>query len=305
MKKLMKKTVFGLMLMSAAIISTSTLSSCKRDGCTDEKATNFDEKAKKDDGTCEYDTLVIVRPNLEGLTKIGTPDLSATEADVEVYAKGDLVTGYNTLYIAVTDPSTGGVIDDAHLKVTPMMDMDAGHSHTTPVMNAELHTSDENGLYKIGVYFVMSSMGGQWRLDLELHNHMNDKEAEASMDINVKEPSDRLSGNFIAADDSSRLFVCWVKDEAPIVGMNDFKLAVFKRQDMMTFVPVNDLSISITPEMPTMGHGSPGNVNPSSVGEGQYEGKVNFTMTGYWKVNIEMTRSGNAVSNAFYLDYTL
>ena len=31
-----------------------SLSSCKKEGCTDSVATNFDEKAKKDDGSCEY-----------------------------------------------------------------------------------------------------------------------------------------------------------------------------------------------------------------------------------------------------------
>jgi len=31
-----------------------TFTSCKKEGCTDEKATNYDEKAKKDDGSCEF-----------------------------------------------------------------------------------------------------------------------------------------------------------------------------------------------------------------------------------------------------------
>lgn len=31
-----------------------TISSCKKEGCTDEAATNYDEKAKEDDGSCEY-----------------------------------------------------------------------------------------------------------------------------------------------------------------------------------------------------------------------------------------------------------
>ncbi|OFX49918.1 MAG: hypothetical protein A2046_16335 [Bacteroidetes bacterium GWA2_30_7] len=30
---------------------------CKREGCTDSKATNYDSKAKKDDGSCIYDTV--------------------------------------------------------------------------------------------------------------------------------------------------------------------------------------------------------------------------------------------------------
>jgi hypothetical protein len=32
-----------------------TITSCRKKGCTDETAINYDEKAKKDDGSCEYD----------------------------------------------------------------------------------------------------------------------------------------------------------------------------------------------------------------------------------------------------------
>ncbi len=36
------------------VILTVFVFSCKKEGCTDEKALNFDEKAKKDDGSCLY-----------------------------------------------------------------------------------------------------------------------------------------------------------------------------------------------------------------------------------------------------------
>ncbi|HBF89055.1 MAG TPA: hypothetical protein DDX39_10475 [Bacteroidales bacterium] len=44
--------ITALILISALI----GLSSCQKEGCTDSEATNFDSKAKKDDGTCVYDT---------------------------------------------------------------------------------------------------------------------------------------------------------------------------------------------------------------------------------------------------------
>ncbi|MFT5821791.1 MAG: hypothetical protein ACI8ZM_003047 [Crocinitomix sp.] len=37
------------------ILGAATLFSCKKDGCTDETANNYNEKAKNDDGTCTYD----------------------------------------------------------------------------------------------------------------------------------------------------------------------------------------------------------------------------------------------------------
>lgn len=37
-----------------SIITTTLLLGCKKEGCTDENAVNYDKKAKKDDGSCEY-----------------------------------------------------------------------------------------------------------------------------------------------------------------------------------------------------------------------------------------------------------
>jgi hypothetical protein len=47
----MKKSMFVLML---AATGTMFMTSCSKKGCTDPLATNYDEKAKKDDGSCVY-----------------------------------------------------------------------------------------------------------------------------------------------------------------------------------------------------------------------------------------------------------
>lgn len=52
----MKKTIkiLSLILVVSGIVLTN--SGCKREGCTDPTATNYDSKAKKDDGSCTYTT---------------------------------------------------------------------------------------------------------------------------------------------------------------------------------------------------------------------------------------------------------
>lgn len=42
------------LIFIALAASTLFLNSCKKEGCTDSKATNYNEKAKKDDGSCTY-----------------------------------------------------------------------------------------------------------------------------------------------------------------------------------------------------------------------------------------------------------
>lgn len=48
----MNNKLFVLVLLALLIPFTE---SCRKKGCMDDQATNYDEKAKKDDGSCEYD----------------------------------------------------------------------------------------------------------------------------------------------------------------------------------------------------------------------------------------------------------
>jgi hypothetical protein len=49
-----KRTIQALAITMLIGGSMATLSSCKKEGCTDPNATNYNEKAKKDDGSCTY-----------------------------------------------------------------------------------------------------------------------------------------------------------------------------------------------------------------------------------------------------------
>ena len=61
--------------LSILALSILICTSCKRKGCTEELATNYESKAKKDDGTCEFaDAGVIVTLD----HKVGADDLVFT-----------------------------------------------------------------------------------------------------------------------------------------------------------------------------------------------------------------------------------
>lgn len=60
-----KTTVKTLLIAGLTFGLAGGLTSCKKDGCTDSSATNYDEKAKKDDGTCEYKKTTTGEENTE------------------------------------------------------------------------------------------------------------------------------------------------------------------------------------------------------------------------------------------------
>lgn len=51
------KKIF-LPISVAVLVGFTTLTGCKKEGCTDGIAKNFDSKAKKDDGSCSYEASV-------------------------------------------------------------------------------------------------------------------------------------------------------------------------------------------------------------------------------------------------------
>lgn len=47
-------------MLGMLIVGTSTLTGCKKEGCTDPNGMNYNTKAKKDDGTCNYQGEVVI-----------------------------------------------------------------------------------------------------------------------------------------------------------------------------------------------------------------------------------------------------
>lgn len=46
--------------LAALLLSTVAFTSCKKKGCMDEAAVNYDDKAKKDNGTCNYKPVITI-----------------------------------------------------------------------------------------------------------------------------------------------------------------------------------------------------------------------------------------------------
>jgi len=232
---------------------------------------------------------------LAGLTKVAEGYASGAATKVELYAKGQTIySGYSDFKVRLLDSLTGKVVERANLQLAPLMDMGT-MKHACPFENPSSETAT-NQLFSCSVTFIMSSMGGTWSLGLTIQNRENNKQGIFSTPLTIADPTKARIKSFTAAHNGQKYFITLLHPLTPKVGINDLEFAVYKKVSGMSFPADSTLRIVNTPEMPTMGHGSPNNVDPAHFTKGHYKGKVNFTMTGLWKLNLDIY-SGTAVAD--------
>ena len=256
---------------------------------------------KKEETTTVTPTPVIVDQIPSTYKLIGETYILGAAAKAKVYAEKDFFVGYNKIFVAMFDSVSNTRLTDGHFDVIPRMDMGM-MKHSAPVeITEESIPSDK--FWKAAIVFIMPSSAGKWTLNMAFHNHNTDKEGEGELEVNVINPTTSVMKSFIASD-STKLFVTLIQPTTPKIGLNNFEISIHKK-DMMDFPAVNDYTVEIEPTMPSMGHGSPNNVNPVNTTLGHYVGKVNFTMTGLWNVKLTLKKNGVTIDNKQSFDITL
>ena len=236
---------------------------------------------------------------IANLTKITEGYALGASAKVEVYASSAIInTGYTKFYLAVYDSITGTALQQAAISLMPMMDMGT-MQHSSPFENPASNQAIDQ-LFPCSVVFTMPSTAGKWTVKIMIN--INGKMGSLTVPVNVIEPAKSKMKSFTSLHNGAKYFIALIEPSAPKIGINDMEIAIYKKESMMSFPADNSFSIVLTPEMPTMGHGSPNNVNPVSVGNGHYKGKVNFTMTGYWKLNLDFKVGSEVADSTQFFD---
>lgn len=251
---------------------------------------------------CTKNGTTLPEPTL-GYIKLASGYATGAATKVEIYALDSAFTGYNKLYIALLDSSANNYVENAQISLAPLMTMPA-MSHAAPKENPS-STIAVNKLFPCSVSFIMPSTAGIWTLSVTVNNLVNSKSGVVTFTINVKDPAVAKMFSFISmADNTSKYFVGFIPPQKPIVGMNDFEFVVYKKQSMMMFPADSSLTVSFVPTMPTMGHSSPNNMDPVHIGNGHYKGKMNFTMTGLWRMNLVFKSANTFADSTHYFDFT-
>lgn len=260
-------------ILILSLVGAFVFASCKKDK-TDEPTTG---------GTAPVSEYTLLKK-----------DTTANDLVVELYAKTETIeVGYAKLYVKVKN-FAGDAIENATLTFVPEMDM-GNMQHSSPIEQPVFNSNTK--MYEGMVVFTMHSGLGDWTLDVDVNGEI------VTFPVNVldSQTGTKYVGSYTGTD-AEKYIVTLVKPFDWKVGMNAVSIMVHKKESMMSFPAVDNFTIEMDPQMISMGHGSPNNTSPISVGNGYYEGQVNYTMTGDWRLNFLLMSAGDTIVENAYID---
>lgn len=296
----MKKVVFVF-----SVIASCVLSSCNSNDDVTEisiKGITFTDDAdccSAEEAFAVYNFLQTVKP-IEGLGL----EINGLY-DIQVYSRtGTLHSGYNDLYFVSTKKATGNYIKFVDItNLTPLMLMTKMNmQHSTPVSGEITFLHTNLAAVKHGwVSFVMnSSEGGSWTLayDAEVLKEKGSLDATSITVLPIPEGQSWLK-SFKAGDDTYYLSLVSPTDWK--TGTNTITAYVSKKSNPITTpytLAEEQFTIEIDPRMPDMGnHTSPDNTPLTRQLDGSYQGTINLTMTGLWRIHLTVRDAqGNVVA---------
>ena len=251
------------------------------------------------------------------------PELS-TEIDgkynVFAYTRnGSFHNGYNEIYFVATKKATGNYIKNFELtNITPIMHMvKMDKFHSTPTGPAA--ESFDNGILAVKrswVSFLMNtSEAGSWTLSYDaLVLGKEGKVEKKDIVVNALPDGQAWLKSFKVGDDN--YFLSLVNPSDWKTGTNTIKAYISKKSDPITTpyaLATETFTVEIDPRMPDMGnHTSPDNTPLVKQQDGSYQGTINLTMTGLWRIHLTVKDAkGNVVAggeeelSSLYWDVTL
>ena len=150
-------------------------------------------------------------------------------------------------------------------------------------------------LYNGFIVFTMPQNATEY-WDLEIKYNIDGIDYTALSQIDVPASAKRNLNTFTGTD-GTKYIVAYIEPIQPKVAMNDLKVGVWKMESMMSYPMVDGYTVKIDPRMPSMGnHSSPNNVNATQTNPGElYKGKLSLTMTGYWKINLQLANTSGEI----------
>ena len=231
---------------------------------------------------------------------------------------GTFHVGYNDIYFVVTKLKNGNYVKDFSIsELTPVMTMVMGEKtmqHSTPILGEVTGLPDApQALKHTWISFLMASTDAdKWQLGYSL-NVQKHGEHELSKALEVAALPEGQSWLKSFKVGNQTYYLSLVSPEKLQTGSNTIQAYVSKKSSPATspyLLAEEEFTIDIDPRMPDMGnHTSPDNESLTKQAGGEYQGIINLTMTGLWRINLTVRdKEGNIVAggdNPLYWDVTI
>ena len=242
--------------------------------------------------SCSNDDNEISINELDGLVKF--KEIVNNDHTIELYSnKGDLEQGYNEINLRIKNNTSNEYYKNAEISWTPIMHM-TSMSHSCPFSSVNKVTNVET-LYKGYIMFQMAQNDTEY-WDLKIDYTIDGVDYSVTSVIDVPATEKRVVNTFMGTD-GVKYLLALIEPSNPKVAVNDIKIGVWKMQNMMSFPVVDGYTVKIDPRMPSMGnHSSPNNINATQANSNSfYNGKLSLTMTGYWKINLQLANTNGDI----------
>src|SRR5690606_32749721 len=239
------------------------------------------------------DTPQIEKDPMDGFNLV--TGINANGHTVELYSEIDgFISGYNEIYIRIKDNVDNSYFTDAEITWMPVMHM-MGMSHSCP--RSAVTLTDDDTVFKGFIIFQMAGTEEEyWELALDYRTGGQDYSLTERIAVKTPIEQKQQVVSFMGNDDV-RYVLALVGPQEPEVGVNDMQALLYRMENMMDFSVVADYKIGLDPRMPGMGnHSSPNNKDLTYDANAiSYNGKLNLSMTGYWKLNLKLSNSTGEV----------
>ena len=236
------------------------------------------------------------------------PELSTVvdgKYNVFAYSRtGKFNVGYNEIYFVATKKKNGNYVKNFEVTgLTPhMLMVKMGMKHSTPVSGpAESFSDSYPAVKRAWVSFIMSSgESGSWTIGYNL-DVLGSKGGieEADITVDPLPAGQDWVKSFKVGNDTYYISVVNPLDFK--TGANTIKAYISKKSSPATTpyaLATESFKVDIDPRMPDMGnHTSPDNTELIKQADGSYQGTVNLTMTGLWRIHLTVRDlQGNVVA---------
>ncbi|WP_027375922.1 hypothetical protein [Kaistella palustris] len=238
------------------------------------------------------DEPVMPANELQDLVKI--KEISNDTHIIELYsATGTTVLGYNDLKMRIKNKATNQYEKNASVSWMPLMHM-AMMAHAAP-RSAVTKITPDGTLYTGYIVFQMPQNASEY-WDLKIDYTINGTAYSVTSTVDVPASTKTKVTSFLGTD-NVKYVMAFIEPKTPKVAINDLSVGVWKMEDMMNFSVVDGYTVKVDPRMTGMGnHTSPNNVDAKQTAAGQfYKGKLSLTMTGYWKINLQLQKPDGTI----------